>query len=272
MFVVCAPVRRTALDLGLERKRVLITGATGGIGQGLAEGFASEGATLYLTGRRSDALATLRTRLAERFDASVETCAMDLAEQGSARALAERFPDTDILINNAGDIPGGDLWTVDEDAWRRAFALKVHGYIDLARALYPRMKARGGGVILNDIGNAGERPDFDYICGTTGNAALMAFTRALGGRSIDDGIRVIGVNPGPVATERIVKLLKARARDWYGDESRWQELTGRYPLKRAASVQEVVDLMLFLASPRCSYMSGTIVTVDAGIASRSSIV
>jgi NAD(P)-dependent dehydrogenase (short-subunit alcohol dehydrogenase family) len=65
---------------------------------------------------------------------------------------------------------------------------------------------------------------------------------------------------------------KTRARDWYGDEARWEELAGRYPLKRAAAVQEVVDAMLFLASPRCSYMSGTIVTIDAGIASRSSIV
>lgn len=260
------------MDLRLERKRVLITGATGGIGQGLAEGFAAAGAALYLTGRRADQLAALRSRLGQRFDIPVETFAVDLAERGSAAALADRFPDTDILINNAGAIPGGDLWTIDEDTWRAAFEVKVYGYIDLTRALYPRMKARGGGVILNDIGNAGERPDFDYICGTTGNAALMAFTRALGGRSIDDGIRVIGVNPGPVATERIIKLLKARARDWYGDESRWEELTQRYPLKRAAEVGEIVDLMLFLASPRCSYMSGTIVTVDAGIASRSSIV
>ncbi|MFO1035888.1 MAG: SDR family oxidoreductase [Geminicoccaceae bacterium] len=260
------------MDLDLAGKSVLITGATGGIGQGLAEGFAAEGATVYLTGRKSEVLESVRGRLTGRFNVRVETMALDLAERGAARELADRFPDTDIVVNNAGAIPGGDLWSVDEDAWRRAFDLKVYGYIDLTRALYPRMKERGGGVVINDIGNAGERPDFDYICGTTGNAALMAFTRALGGRSIDDGIRVIGVNPGPVATDRIVKLLKTRARDWYGDESRWEELTQRYPLKRAATVQEVVDTMVFLASPRCTYMSGTIVTIDGGISSRSSIV
>ena len=64
---------------------------------------------------------------------------------------------------------------------------------------------------MNNIGNGGENFDFRYIAGSTGNAALMAFTRALGGRSLDDGIRVVGVNPGPVATDRIEKIMKARA-------------------------------------------------------------
>ena len=99
----------------------------------------------------------------------------------------------------------------------------------------------------------------------------MAFTRALGGCSLDDNIRVVGVNPGPVNTDRIYKMLKHRAKELFGDEARYIELEANYPLGRSAHVHEVVDLIVFLSSSRSGYTSGTIVTVDGGIASRRSI-
>jgi NAD(P)-dependent dehydrogenase (short-subunit alcohol dehydrogenase family) len=197
---------------------------------------------------------------------------MDLNVPGSIERLVDVAGDVDILINNAGVIPGGNLASFDDQSWRDGWELKVFGYINLTRAIYARMKAWGKGVIINDIGNAGERYDADYIAGTTGNASLMAFTRALGGRSLDDGVRVVGINPGPVETDRIYKLLKRRAVDWYGDESRWPELQARYPLGRPAKIREIADLIAFLASDRSSYTSGTIFTVDGGISSRSSII
>jgi NAD(P)-dependent dehydrogenase (short-subunit alcohol dehydrogenase family) len=100
----------------------------------------------------------------------------------------------------------------------------------------------------------------------------MAFTKALGGRALDDNIRVIGVNPGPVDTSRIYRWLKRRAVDWYGDESRWEELLSTYPRQRPAKVREIADLMAFLASERSGYTTGAIFTVDGGITSRASII
>ena len=148
----------------------------------------------------------------------------------------------------------------------------MFGYISLTRALYSKMCERGSGVIVNDIGNSGENWDARYIMGSTGNAALMSFTRALGGVSLDKGVRVVGVNPGPVATDRMVKLMKRRALDMHGDENSWKELHKLYPGGRPATAQEVADLMVFLASPRAGYITGTIVTIDGGIASRGSII
>jgi len=87
-----------------------------------------------------------------------------------------------------------------------------------------------------------------------------------------NGIRVIGVNPGPVNTDRIYNMLKKRAKDLFGDENRYGELESTYPLGRPAHVHEVTDLIVFLASYRAGYISGTIVTVDGGIASRRSII
>ncbi len=198
--------------------------------------------------------------------------AVDLTEKGAAARLTDAVGDVDILVNNAGVIPGGDLFSIDAEAWRAGWELKVLGYIDMCRLYYPRMKAQGGGVIINNIGNAGERYDANYIAGTAGNASLMAFTRALGGPSLDDNIRVVGVNPGPVDTDRIYKLLKRRAADWLGDENRYKELEKRYPLGRPAHISEIVDQMVFLASDRAGYTTGTIITIDGGISSRSSII
>ena len=89
-------------------------------------------------------------------------------------------------------------------------------------------------MIVNDIGAAGEKFDANYICGSAGNAALMAFTRALGGKSLADNIRVVGINPGPVGTDRHVTLLKTRAKNQFGDENRYKEFQKGLPLGRPA--------------------------------------
>jgi NAD(P)-dependent dehydrogenase (short-subunit alcohol dehydrogenase family) len=260
------------VDLGLKGKWALVTGASKGIGAGTAAAFAAEGCNVHLAARSRDGLEAVRRRILGSSAVDVEIHALDLSRSAGQAALVEACGDVDILVNNAGDIPGGSLDKIDEAVWRAGWELKVFGYINLTRAIYARMKTRGHGVIVNDIGNAGERLDADYIAGTAGNAGLMAFTRALGGRSLDDGIRVVGVNPGPVETDRIVKLMKTRARDWYGDESRYRELMARFPLGRPATVREVADLIVFLASERASYISGAIVTIDGGITARNSIV
>ena len=133
------------------------------------------------------------------------------------------------------------------------------------------MRARGGGVIVNVIGASGERPKSNYICGATANAALIAFTQALGGDSMVHGVRVVGVNPGPVATERLEALARASAADRLGDAGRWRELFAPLPGERAASVEEVADAVLFVASARSSYVSGAVLTVDGGYCNRGSL-
>lgn len=260
------------MDLGLAGKSVLITGASKGIGRAAATAFAREGCNLHLTARDKAALEATATELTGGHEVSVEVHPLDLSLSDNMRRLAAACRDVDILVNNAGDLPGGPLEAIDEAALRPAWDLKVFGYIFLTQEIYRAMTDRGSGVIINDIGNSGEHWDANYIMGSTGNAGLMAFTRALGGVSLDHGVRVVGVNPGPVATDRMIKLMKRRAHDWYGDEDRWEELYERYPGGRPARPEEVADLMVFLASPRAGYVTGTIVTIDGGIASRNSII
>jgi len=258
------------MDLRLRGKSVLITGASKGIGAAAAEAFAEEGCDLHLAARGVSALEDVAARLRAAHGVKVAVHGVDLRKAGDIARLVADVGDVDILINNAGDIPGGAIDKVDETAWRHAWELKVFGYINLTRSIYAKMKARGHGVIVNDIGAAGERFDFDYIAGSAGNAALMAFTRALGGKSLQDNIRVVGVNPGPVETDRIVALMKTQAKARFGDEERYRELAARFPLGRAAKPREIADMMAFLASDRSAYTSGVIVTIDGGICARAS--
>lgn len=260
------------MKLDLDGKTVLITGASKGIGLATAWAFAAEGCHLHLAARNAEALNDARSAIVAKHGVTVAVHPMDLGEAGSMAKLAQRAGDVDILINNAGDLPSGPLDALDPAAIRRGFELKVFGYMELTKAYYTRMQAQGGGVIINDIGNSGENWDANYVAGSTGNAALMAFTRALGGVSLDDNIRVVGVNPGPVETDRMVKLMKRRALDIHGDESRWTDLFSLYPGGRPARADEVAELMVFLASPRAAYITGTIVTIDGGIAARGSII
>ena len=260
------------MDLKLSGRKALITGASQGIGRGIAEAFAEEGVSLHLTARNAESLQQIEKQIRESHEVDVTVHPFDLTEAGACDGLSEAVGDVDVLVNNAGVIPSGKLSEIDERAWREGWELKVMGYINLCRVYYDRMKRQGGGVIINNIGNSGEVFDPRYIAGTTGNAGLMAFTRALGGHSLDDNIRVVGVNPGPVDTERIYAMLRRRAKDVLNDENRYTELLERYPLGRPAHVHEVTDLIVFLASYRAGYTSGTIYTVDGGISSRDSII
>ena len=259
------------MDLQLKGKTALITGASKGIGEGLAKVLAAEGCNLHLAARDGKAMRTLSTELTSRFDISVKVHEADLSCSKAMNELDIAANDYDMLFNNAGDIPAGDIEEVSDEAIRKGFDLKVFGYISLSRAFWQRRKDRDG-VIINIIGNSGENWDAAYFAGSTGNAALMSFTKALGGRSLNHGIRIIGVNPGPVATDRMLKIMRRKAIDILGDEARWEELYDHYPGKRPATVKEVADLCAFLASPLAGYITGTIVTIDGGISARGSVI
>jgi NAD(P)-dependent dehydrogenase (short-subunit alcohol dehydrogenase family) len=260
------------VDLKLSGKTALITGASKGIGRATALTMAAEGVSLYLAARSKDELETLEKEILSKHSVKVEIRVGDLSTTEAMVELAKWAGDVDILFNNAGDIPGGTIEKLTDADWRRGFDLKVFGYINLTREVYARMKNRGSGVIVNDIGNSGENWDYNYVAGSTGNAAVMALTKAIGGVSLDYGVRVVGVSPGPIATNRMTRMMKLRAKENLGDEGRWQEYLNDYPGGRMGTDQEVADLVTFLASPLAGYITGTIITIDGGIAGYGSII
>lgn len=252
------------MELNLNNKTALITGASKGIGKAIAESMANEGCNLILTARSTDKLNELKGNLQKKHNISVEVIAIDLSKKNAVEKVSDFCSEIDILINNAGAIPPGNISDINEDTWRNAWDLKVFGYINLTRLIYNKMKDAKKGVILNIIGSAGQKPMYNYIAGTTANAGLMAFTKALSNGSTANGIRVLGINPGFTASDRLITMMKGKAKEQFNDESRWEELFKDLPFQRAAKAEEVADLTTFLVSPRCDYISGTIIAIDAG--------
>jgi 3-oxoacyl-[acyl-carrier protein] reductase len=241
------------MDLRLKGKSVLVTGGSKGIGLACAKAFAGEGCRMHLAARNRE-----RLDEAARSLGGATTHAVDLRDGAALRRLAHDCADVDILVNNAGDIPGGTIETLDETKWRHAWELTVFGFINLTRELYPRMKARKNGVIVNVIGMAAEHPSFEYICGAAANAGLASFTRALGKGYAQHGVRVVGVHPPSTRTDRIITLMKAQAKAKFGDESRYEELMGS-----VIEPGQVGDTVCFLASPRAGQLSGIVLNLGA---------
>src|SRR4029079_17052133 len=146
------------MDLGLKGRTALVTGGSRGLGYSIAQLLAAEGCHLHLASRSAADLETARRKIMEVHDINVTCHAMDLGASENARKLAHVCFDVDILVNNAGAIPHGSIVNVDEKTWREAWDLKVFGFINLVREIYPKMCERKRGVIVNVIGVAGERP------------------------------------------------------------------------------------------------------------------
>ena len=257
------------MDLNLGGRIALITGASKGIGRATAKMLAAEGCHLHLVSRSKDELDRVAADIRAQHQVNVSVAALDLAKVESIDAMKAMIADTDILVNNAGAIPLGTIEEMDDAGWRQAWDLKVFGYINLTRAAFSSMKARGkGGSIINIIGHAGENLSASYLAGTSGCAALMALSQSLGSVSPDHGIRVVGINPGAILTDRSYAFLQARAQIKFGDPARWQELVKSLPFGRQGKPEEIAAAVAYLVSDHAAYISGTILTIDGGVSSR----
>ena len=258
------PIKEIAMDLGVQGSKVCITGGSKGIGFACAESFAREGAAVVIAGRDERRVTAAAATLKDRGVTEVLHFAGDLALAEERERLFAAHPDVDVLVNNAGAIPGGNLLDITLNRWIEAWQLKVFGYVHLTQLYLAAMRKRRAGVIVNIIGMAGSEPRWDYVCGAAGNAALIALTRAVGAKSVDWNVRVLGINPAPTRTDRIETLFRKKALDQFGNDERWQERLSELPFGRLAEPAEIADVAVMFASRRGSYLSGTVIDVDGG--------
>ena len=253
------------MDMGLRGRTALVTGASRGIGKAVAEALAAEGVNLHLTATNRDLLEEVGASLRSRFQVATTVHVADLSTAAGQESVCRATGPIDILVNNAGAVPRGTLLEIDDATWRKAWDLKVFGYINMTRAYYPQMVERKSGVVVNVIGLAGTQPNAKYIATSMANATLIMFTESLGGESIRHGVRVVGINPGPTTSDRFINGQKRRAKAKWGDESRWQEFLQELPAGRASTPQECADMVVFLASDRASAITGSCVLIDGGL-------
>ena len=251
------------MELGLAGKTVLITGASKGIGLACALEFAREGCDVHLVSRDQGRLDAARERVRAVRDVKVALHAADLRDSATVKRIAAECAAADILVNNAGDIPGGPIGDIDEARWRHAWDLKVFGYVNMTREMIGHMQSRGRGVIVNVIGMAAEKPSWEYVCGATANAGLAAFTKALGGKAPEFGVRVVAVHPPATRTDRITALLKTVAKSKYGDESRIDDVLKDGSFGKVIEPEQVADTVVYFASDRAKHLSGVVLNLGA---------
>ena len=253
------------MDLQLQGKHVLITGGSRGIGLACARDFLAEGCRVSLVGRSEehmkDALASLRGRGEAGGD-----CA-DLADPAAAvraiDAAQARFGPIDVLVNSAGAARRTPYDELQPQAWHDAMQAKFFTYVHVMDPLVKRMGERGTGVIVNVIGMGGKVATTTHLAGGAANAALMLATAGLAAAWGKHGVRVNAVNPTLTLTDRLAEgfAVDARLRKVSQDEVK-RQAESKLPLGRMASPEEVSSVIVFLASPRASYVSGAIVSVD----------
>lgn len=259
------------MELGLRGKIALVTGASEGIGRAIAKALAAEGVHLTLCARREAPLQELAFALEAQHSITALPVAADLSTETGIAALAAahqaRFGALDILINNAGSIRAGSLLTKTEAEWQEDFALKFWGYVRLTRALWPLLVARGGGRVLNIIGGAGRQPSAGYVAGGAANAGLMNMTKALGDEGAPHGILVNAINPGAIRTARWQSLMQRQAAErGITVPALEAEQLAHVPLRRGGEPEEIASVAVFLCSAGASYITGTTLQVDGGLA------
>ncbi|HYG85426.1 MAG TPA: SDR family oxidoreductase [Azospirillum sp.] len=257
------------MELGIAGKVALVTGASAGIGRAIAAELVREGVRLALIGRDAQRLDTAASALSDEGPGRALAVTCDCTvPQDIERAVArtqEVFGSIDILVNNAGATPMGRLDTLDDAEWERSWSLKVMGYVRFARAVIPGMRARRWGRIVNVIGRSGYQPLPDYIAGSTINAALLAFTKALSKQLAPDNVLVNGINPGPIDTERWELVTRQRAALEVVDPAAIHaRAVASVPQGRLGRAEEVAAMAAILCSERASFVSGALLNVDGG--------
>jgi NAD(P)-dependent dehydrogenase (short-subunit alcohol dehydrogenase family) len=256
------------MNLELTAQHVFITGGSKGIGLACAQTFLREGAAVTLVARDADRLTAARKELQAEFpQGRIGIQAADLqsapaALQAVDRAEAE-LGAIAILVNSAGAARRTPPDELTPQHWHDAMGAKYFTYIHVIDPIIKRMAARGAGVIVNVIGMGGKTPSSTHLPGGAANAALMLATAGLAGAYGPRGVRVNAVNPSSTLTDRLQQGIDAQARmSGQSVEQVRQQMTDRLPLGRMAEPQEIADVVVFLASPRASYVSGAIVSMD----------
>ena len=229
-------------------RRALVTGGTAGIGLEAARLLAAAGADVVITGRDRDRGAAVATELGVRFVGA------DLSDVESVRSLVAQCGEVDVIVNNAAAFPGA--LTVDQDlaSFERTFDTNVRGTYFLVAALAPGMLERGGGSIVNVTSMVAFKGVAGASTYSASKAAVESLTRTWAAEFGPSGVRVNSVAPGPTATDGVVA-------EW-GDTN--EELGRALPLGRTAKPTEIAEAILFLASPRSSFITGSTLHADGG--------
>lgn len=256
------------MDLGLKGKVAIITGSSKGIGLETALHLVKEGADVTLCARNEERLKEATAYIFEQTGKEVFYVVTDVTQEDQCKNVVEatikKYGRLDVLVNNAGTAQANHFEKVETELWRQDLDLKLFGAIHCSRYALPYMRQAGKGAIVNVTAVGGKTPPASSMPSSVSRAAGMALTKAMSKDLGRDNIRVNTVCIGLIRSEQIEKMWKTQA-----PELSWEEFSQKdrqIPLGRIGNTEEAAKVITFLVSDAASYVSGTSVNIDGGVA------
>jgi 3-oxoacyl-[acyl-carrier protein] reductase len=256
------------MELGLDKKVALVTGASRGIGAAIAAELAREGMHLCLVARDSEKLQEVAASLRKTTQIDTLSYAADLRDPAAAKnavaAAVARAGRLDLLVNNAGATKRADFFSLTEEDWQDGFALKFHGYVRMTRAAWPHLRQTNGSIV-NIVGIGSRTGSAEFTIGGSVNVALLNFTKAMADIGIQQGVRVNAINPGLIETDRFTRNVERvmRERTMSRNEA-VSFLLSSHGTTRVGRPDEVGALVAYLASSKADFIQGSVIDIDGG--------
>ena len=263
------------MKINLDSKQAIVTGSTAGIGYAIAKGLALAGANVVLNGRTRARVDEAVARLTGELQAlpgakpSVRGVAADLSTSAGAKAFIAEVPDADILVNNLGIFEPKPFFEIPDEDWERFFQVNVMSAVRMSRYYTPKMVERGWGRVIFLSSESGICTPSEMVHYGMTKTALLAISRGLAETVGASGVTVNAVLPGPTASEGVTQFVKDLARDGKKTPEQVEQeffATTRPTtlIKRFETVEEIANMVVFVASKEASAVTGTAVRVDGG--------
>lgn len=258
------------MDLGLRNKVAIVCASSRGLGKAVALGLAEEGVNLTICARGNEELQRTDEEIRSKSNVQVLAIQGDVAKPADIRKIVtetlNKFLTIHILVNNAGGPPLGNFMDLTPDDWQKALDLNLLSTINFIREVIPVMRKQNWGRVINITSVAVKQPIEGLILSNTARAGIVGLTKTLSNEFARENILFNNVCPGRILTDRILELARARAdKTGMSIEDVFTSMENDIPIGRIGKPRELADLVVFLASERASYITGTTIQVDGGV-------